>query len=91
MQSTGFSQPNLRTQEFGANGPVQFQGRQSRELLTPNRNTHYSQRDIEEARGSLHLLKARISNSRDRGMKTGNTIDHNANPQYATGGPGMKA
>ena len=57
--------------------------RESRELLTPNRGTHYSQRDVEEARGSLHLLKKRMSNSRERMTKTG-TIE---NSSYATGGP----
>ena len=54
--------------------------------MTPNRSTHYSQRDIEEARGSLALLKKRISNSRDRGLKTGQTIDP-AGSQYNAGGP----
>lgn len=85
IQSTGFSQPNLRTQEFGPGGPVnQVANRQSRELLTPNRGTHYSQRDVEEARGSLHLLKKRMSNSRERMMRTG-TIENAAS--YSTGGP----
>ena len=83
IQSTGFSQPSLRTQEFGPGGPVNpGVNRQSRELLTPNRGTHYSQRDVEEARGSLHLLKKRMSNSRERMMRTG-TIE---NTSYATGG-----
>lgn len=43
--------------------------------MTPNRMTHYSQRDVEEARGSLALLKKRLSNSRDRHQKP-QTIDY---------------
>jgi len=62
----GFNSQNLQTQQdFGAfrsAGATQYPGGQ----MTPNRQTNYSQRDIEEARGSLTLLKKRMSNSRDR-------------------------
>ena len=54
--------------------------------LTPNRATHYSQRDVEEARGSLTLLKKRMSNSRDRQQKN-STIDYStSNTTQARGG-----
>ena len=48
-------------------------------------NTYYTQRDVEEARGSLHLLKKRLSNSRDRSKNQ--TIDHTANSFGSAGNP----
>ena len=66
---------NLQTQQdFGAfrsAGATQYSGN-----MTPNRQTHYSQRDVHEARGSLTLLKKRMSNSRDRQVNRNSTIDY---------------
>lgn len=69
----GYSE-NLRTQDFSgyAGGPAGVIGHTNRNAsgggLTPApayRQTTYSQRDVEEARGSLTLLKKRM-NSRER-------------------------
>ena len=49
--------------------------------LTPNRQTHYSQRDVDEARGSLTLLKKRMSNSRDRMPNKNSTIEYSSSTQ----------
>ena len=83
---TGFTNNNnLHTQQdFG-----QFRSAQGTNYpghLTPNRQTHYSQRDVEEARGSLTLLKKRMSNSRDRQNKN-STIEYAS----STTAPNMSA